>query len=201
MERSLWFSRAPLRWSLCAGLVWKLLDRDLEQRVASAQARAGEGDPSRYQVRGPRRPPTPEQALLEEVAALWRRSSRQMHALAGTQGAEYHHFLQPNQYVVDGKSFTSAELEKALQRGTRREAWVRDGYAALQREGRALVGEGVSFHDLSPLFRDVASTVYIDVCCHMNRFGNRLMADAIARALGAELEPENRSDPALPDGA
>lgn len=200
-ERSLWFSRAPLRWSLAAGLVWKLLDRDLEHRVAGAQARAGEGDPSSYQVRGPRREPTSERALLEEIAALWRRSSRQMQQLARARGAEYHHFLQPNQYVADGKSFTTAELEKALQRGTRREAWVRDGYPALQREGRALAGEGVSFHDLSPLFRDVASTVYIDVCCHMNRFGNRLMADAITRVLGAEPEGEARADHTPPGGA
>ncbi len=64
-----------------------------------------------------------------------------------------------------------------------------------------MAGEGVSFHDLSPLFRDVAGTVYVDVCCHMNRFGNRLMADAMAQALGAEPGPEARADRADPDGA
>lgn len=154
-----------------------------------------------FQTTGPFEGFPHDRALFRELVRIWSRSSLQMHALCTGNGIPYLHFLQPNQYVADGKSFTTAELEKALQRGTRREAWVRDGYAALQREGRALTGEGVSFHDLSPLFRDVASTVYIDVCCHMNRFGNRLMADAITRVLGAEPEGEARADHTPPGGA
>jgi hypothetical protein len=183
-ERSLFFSLAPLRWSLTAGLVWKLQDRGLESRVAAAQERLGRGDPAeRYQARGPRRQFASSEALLEEVAALWGRSSRQMHALTRAHGSEYHHFLQPNQYLPDSKVLTAREREKAFRPGTRRDELIRGGYPLLQREGARLAGEGVHFHDLTGIFDGVEGPIYVDICCHVNKAGNRLIAEAIARAL------------------
>lgn len=185
-ERARWFSSAPLRYSLTAGLLWELLDRSLEERIVATQSRMERGRPEQpYLVRGPRQAFASTDAVLEEVAALWRRSSLEMDALARGRGAEYVHFLQPNQYVEGSKTFTEKERRTAFRPGSHQGQIVRSGYPKLQREGRRLVEQGVSFHDLTPLFVAAQGTIYIDSCCHVNRIGNLSLASAIAEAIEA----------------
>jgi hypothetical protein len=61
------------------------------------------------------------------------------------------------------------------------------GYAALAAELPALRAAGVPFTDLTRVFADVAETVYVDDCCHVNRLGNELLARAIGAAVLAGL--------------
>ncbi|MGH0031462.1 MAG: hypothetical protein ACQGVC_16830 [Myxococcota bacterium] len=179
-----WASREPWRFSFLAGLVWKLLDRHLEDRLAGALARMAEGDPaSRYPARGPRGRFASEEEVLDHVAALWSRASRQMDALARSVGAEYHHFLQPNQYVEGSKPWSETEERRFRQTATRRAELVAGAYPRLQREGAALRDAGVAFHDLTDAFGDVRDTVYADACCHVNRLGSRVVARAVAAAV------------------
>ena len=60
---------------------------------------------------------------------------------------------------------------------------VEQGYAKLRTAGAALAAEGVAFHDLSGVFREVQEPVYIDDCCHLDRLGNRLLGEAVGRAM------------------
>jgi hypothetical protein len=185
-ERARWFSRGPLRRSFLAGLLWRLQDRDLEGRLVRAQARMGESDSAaRYAVRGPRLGRVSEGEVLDEVVALWARSSRELDALARSAGADYHHFLQPNQYLDGTKPWSPQEERRARQTGTRRAEIVVQGYAGLRREGARLAASGLAFHDLTGLFAGVEETLYVDACCHVNRSGSRLVARAIAGAVGA----------------
>jgi hypothetical protein len=41
----------------------------------------------------------------------------------------------------------------------------------------------VRFHDLSRVFAEVEEPLYVDDCCHFNRQGNRLLADAVVAAI------------------
>ena len=189
-ERAEAFSTPPLRWSFFAGLIWRLLDRLLESRMAVAQERlAVAGGSGSHQTRGPRVGVGSGEALLDEIAAFWGRSSRQMAALARGSGGEYHHFLQPNQYVEGSKQWTAAERDRTRRPGQRRAELVRQGYPRLQRVGAELRGDGIHFHDLTQVFRDVAESVYVDTCCHVNRFGSALVAEALARSVGDHPPP------------
>lgn len=185
-ERVAAFSAGPLRWSLAAGLLWEIADRDVESRIQRAEQalRAGEEGGS-YQAHGPRVDFGSPEALLAELVAIWERSSLQMHQLCRAQGIEYHHFLQPNQYVPGSKTLTDEERESAWRSDHPSRGIVERGYPQLQQRGDALRARGVDFHDLTPLYRDVTGTIYVDVCCHVNREGNTAAARAIVTAVRA----------------
>ena len=178
------FSRAPWRWSHLAGLVWKRLDQGLEDDIRRAELRLHDGGRElSFQTSGPRREYPTEAALYEDIVAVWRRASMQLDRLSGALGIEYYHFLQPNQYVPDSKPLSERERAEKIELGSRRDQIVRTGYPLLQRAGAELRGEGVAFHDLTPVFRGVESTIYIDVCCHVNPEGSRRIVAAIAEAV------------------
>ena len=63
---------------------------------------------------------------------------------------------------------------------------VARGYAYLQAAGRLLGEAGVSFHDLTGVFAEIDDPLYVDSCCHVNERGNRLLGEAMARAILAE---------------
>ena len=178
-------SRSPL-----ANLVWLYRDRRLERRRFEAEnrLRLHRPDDDRYIVTGPRvdgRDVRP----YGELAALWGRSSLQLHRLCDANGARYFHFLQPNQYVPGSKRLSGAEqslthdAEHPYRRG------VIEGYPELRREGEALRLEGVQFRDLTELFRDVEETIYRDRCCHVNERGHQLLAEAVGAAILEDVPP------------
>lgn len=44
----------------------------------------------------------------------------------------------------------------------------------------------LSFHDLTEVFAGIEEPLYVDTCCHVNGRGNRLLGEAMARAILAE---------------
>jgi hypothetical protein len=66
---------------------------------------------------------------------------------------------------------------------------VEVGYPLLVREGAALSRAAVRFTELTGVFAGVSETVYQDACCHLNRRGNEIMAEAIAAAILGALDP------------
>jgi hypothetical protein len=185
------FSAPPLRWSRTAGLAWTLLDRQLAARIAAAEAslvaeRPRTRDP---QAQGPRLPGGED--VQAGAAALWQQSSLQMARLCAGLGIPYFHFLQPNQYVPDGKPMGEAERRVAWRAESPFRAGVERGYPRLREAGAALAAQGVAFQDLSGLFRDVPEPLYVDDCCHLDERGNRRLAAAIGSAI-ATASPEPR---------
>ena len=179
------FSRRPLRWSVTAALVWKLLDRRLSQELAAAREATAtrRAASATYRERGPVRQYASDEALLRELAVVWGRSSVQMHRLCSGAGIAYHHFLQPNQYVPGSKPMGGAEKALAYRADHPYRSAIERGYPFLQAEGREIARQGVPFTDLVPIFAGVDDPRYSDDCCHVNQAGN----DALGRRIGTDL--------------
>jgi len=111
-----------------------------------------------------------------------------MHRLCEANGIRYYHFLQPNQYVKGSKPMGDGSERWRSEKTTRTgRAAPRLPPAAPPR--RSARGRRVRFTDLTMIFSDVRRPIYIDDCCHVDRFGYGLIA--------AELGRMARSDEAL----
>ena len=177
---------SPLRHSGLRRLVWVLGDESLREQVEQLgeDLRSYElGVKSKRTALGPVSLADDELARLEELVGIWQRASLQMHRICVGNGIEYYHFLQPNQYVAGSKTLTEEELKLAYRPGQGYGKHVPEGYPRLQAASETLAVEGVRYHDLTGVFRDVGETVYKDNCCHMNALGNVLMAEAIREAI------------------
>ncbi|MCH9651430.1 MAG: hypothetical protein K0U98_24605 [Deltaproteobacteria bacterium] len=186
-QNAQFFSGPWLRRSFTGALLWTLRDQRLDGELASAQLELmdRDGGSKSFQTRGPRRNyPEPED-LYQDLAAMWIRSSQQMHSIAKGLGAEYYHFLQPNQYLEGSKVLTQEELQRAFQEDHRYRVGVVEGYPLLQSAGQKARAEGLPFIDLTAVFRDVPQTLYTDSCCHFNLEGNFLLARAMVDAIAA----------------
>lgn len=176
-------------WSPTAQFLWLVGDRRrglaiAEQRVAVERAASA---PS-FAATGPGRPGRTIADARAEMVEVWRRSSLAMHALCEQMGARYFHFVQPNQYVPDGKPIGPAEAAVAVAASAPGIDAVRAGYPLLREAGARLVRDGVRFQDLSWLFRDHPEPLYIDTCCHLNHAGYVLLAAHLAASIRRHLE-------------
>ncbi len=186
------FSGSPWRHSITGNLVWRLLDRRLGKALNRAQIEAAGYVPAEnsYQWQGPFEPRSDPADVLAETAALWRLSSLQMHRLCTAAGIPFFHFLQPNQYVPGSKPMTRGEKLVAYDDDSPYRWAAENGYPLLVAAGAELRRAGVRFHDLSQVFKGVEEPLYVDNCCHVDEDGNRLLADAVADAMLAGLEPD-----------
>lgn len=181
------FSRVPLRYSATGSLLWRLVDRVTVRAIRTRESDllAREAGGGSYQGRGPAFRFSDQSELYEALADVWVRSSLQMHRLAGANGIEYYHFLQPNQYDEGSKRLTLEEQRRAwIDTAPAREP-VMVGYPVLRARGKALRNAGVPFFDLTSTFRDVQATVYVDACCHYSERGIRIVVDLIVAAVAA----------------
>ena len=191
-----------LRHSAVVGLVVRFLfDRHQRRIVVLHHELAAAGGPRDLQTHGPRVANSWYRAnhigrsreyLPERYGpSSWYRSSTLLAALAAKHGAQYLHFLQPNQYVEGSKPLSEDELSyhtpSTLVAGS-----VRHFYPLLARYGEELQEQGIKFFDLSQMFADHPETIYRDDCCHLNEHGYRLMAAAMARRIVAEMDESGR---------
>ena len=131
----------------------------------------------------------PEQdALFSETARVWYRSSLMLARLANLAGAEYYHFLQPNQYAPGSKPLSREERELAYAALSGDKFAVERGYPQLRAFHRDLQRQGVNYFDLTGIFADHPETLYIDECCHLNDRGYELLAAAMLRRLEPALQ-------------
>ena len=128
-----------------------------------------------------------EYDLSRSALRVWYRSSVILRDLSRTAGAEYYHFLQPNQYVPDSKPLTDRELAVAYDPSGVSVAAYRDAYPLWQRLGAELRQQGINYHDLTQIFADHRETLYRDECCHVNARGNELLADSMVQRLAPAL--------------
>ncbi|MGE5193276.1 MAG: hypothetical protein ACM3U2_12340 [Deltaproteobacteria bacterium] len=177
--------RRPWCYSPTLNLAWRLYHSNvrlalfreyshLHRQKYEEQDAAASGPPQKF---------SGDADLYEHCAAIWMRSSLQLHHLCAANGIRYYHFLQPNQYVPGSKTMRGREMTDAWQPNHRGKKPVEQGYPLLIREGRNLVGLGVSFTDLTRLFADHPEQTYCDWCCHLNAHGNELMAQEIAEVI------------------
>jgi hypothetical protein len=184
------FARPPLLYSSFFLTLWDLLDQGQEaalRRESHALEEILSIDLS-PRVRGAWIDYPDREALYEDMALLWKRSSRLMAELCRTYGVAYFHFLQPNQYVPHSKPFTEEELEIAYRPEFVGSDRVPAAYPLLLRRGRELQDLGVNFTSLTDLFAEETRTVYNDFCCHVNELGATLIARRIAATIAERLD-------------
>ena len=115
-------------------------------------------------------------AAFEDIAENWRASSVLMQQLLAARGVPYIHVLQPNQYY-GSRAFGDEERKVALNNASPFKPGAERGYPYLE---KALdPGALNAVH----LFDTERAAVYVDDCCHYTVAGNRLLADAVARAV------------------
>ena len=125
--------------------------------------------------------------LARIALRVWYRSSVLMAGLSRDAGAEYYHFLQPNQYVPDSKPLTAEELDIAYNPARLSARTYPDAYPLLLRLGGELRQQGINYHDLTQIFADNRETSYVDDCCHLNARGSELLAANMVQRLAPAL--------------
>ena len=179
--------RSPLGWSALFGLV----NRWRQERVAAEiillnhelTAAGGNYSLEKYGPRGWRA----EDAVFAAAARAWYRGSLTLARLAEVGGAEYYHFLQPNQYTRGAKPLSAAEREIAYAPGSTYGRSVVMGYPLLRRFNGDLQRQGINYFDLTGIFNANTETLYRDECCHLNDRGYELLAAEMVRRLEPAL--------------
>lgn len=139
-----------------------------------------------------------EEAVLAAIVRTWEESSRSLALMCRGRSVLYLHVLQPTLHDTGAKPLTAGEIEKGGAIDPTMIAGVRAGYPRLREAAHRLAAEGVPILDASRLFASVVEPVYIDQC-HVNDFGNRLLALAIAeeflRAAAAQEAQRDHPNP------
>jgi len=176
---------APLRFNIAMNVTWDVIDNYVSSKIdrkrADLEETADKDMKERpYYKYGPNRRFESPREVYEYSAQVWMNSSIQMDRLARSSGASYFHFLQPNQYVPDSKTFSSEEREK-YYKPKHVGVGIRRGYPLLLNASETLKRNGVAFHDLTMIFKNEPGTIYKDVHCHTNKQGRDMMAHAIGQ--------------------
>jgi hypothetical protein len=180
----------PIAYSATANLVWKYLDRVLGASLSKSrlELQAYQPNTAAYVARGPVRRYASDADLYADLAAIWERSSLQLHRLCGANHIRYFHFLQPNQYVDGSKPMSAAELKRAFNPNHPYRKGAEHGYPYLIAAGADLTRQGVRYYDLTNIFSDVTKPIYVDTCCHLNQQGNDMLAKRIGEVIRKDIE-------------
>jgi len=177
------FSKSILRYSNFGLLIWRIKDNDISLTLNSLEGKlrnAIKNADKDYQSTGPQIAMVDTTEYFRELAILWRNSSIEMNALKSAGAFKYFHFLQPNQYFDGSKVLTNTELSRAYEQGPLDyKTAIQKGYPIITEIGKDLLERGVSFTDLTMMFKKEQRSVYQDKCCHFNQLGNELIADRI----------------------
>ena len=152
----------------------------------------------RLEKHGPRRWWAAEGELQRAAVRLWYRSSLMLNRLAEGAGADYYHFLQPNQYAPPAKPLSPWERANAYEPDGPIGSSMAQGYPLLRAFNQDLQRQGVNYFDLTGIFAGHSETLYRDSCCHLNDRGNELLATAIMRRLEPALRRWAGERPAGP---
>ena len=175
-----------ISYGVSTNVIWYFLDRSIksgidQRSVRLSELQSGETESRPFRRFGPNRQFKTRESRYEFATKTWQSSSLQLDRIMKANGGKYFHFLQPNQYVPQSKTFSRAELQTAYD--SRRAGAIRIGYPYLLEASSVLQEEQVQFFDLTGIYEDVKETVYRDECCHVNELGNELMA----REIGANI--------------
>ncbi|NND69757.1 MAG: hypothetical protein HKN19_19360, partial [Halioglobus sp.] len=120
-------------------------------------------------------------ALDDLVVDVWANSSRQMAALARSNGIEYYHFLQPNQYHAGSKPLSQKEQALLLPEDHPGNAITRRIYPKLVAGITRLAEDpDIAAFDVTQVYSGNEQTLYVDTCCHLNNEGYAILARAVA---------------------
>ena len=175
-----WESR--WHWSATVGLATRIGLESITSQIRALHPELSEASGAYSLARhGPKGVYQNEEEMQKAAVEVWHRSSVLLANMAGQAGAEYYHFLQPNQYIPGSKPLTTKELAIAYNPGSRAERLWRKTYSLLLQYGKELRKRNINFFDLTQIFSNNHETLYRDACCHFNQRGYELIADAMLR--------------------
>ena len=191
-----------LRWSALFGLAnrWRR-ERNAAEIIRRNQQLAAVAAGYNPEKHGPGQEWKRAEGRRPEAARFWYRSSLMLARLAAVAGADYYHFLQPNQYAPGAKPLSPEERETAYAPHGFYKSVVERGYPLLREFHRDLPGQGVNYFDLTGIFAAHRETLYRDKCCHLNARGNELLAAAMVRRMAPALARRGGESPAGPVSA
>ena len=123
-----------------------------------------------------------------DAVNIWYESSKMMNAIAKANGLPYVHILQPNQYVENSKTLTKEEKEVAINMANAWGVSAKRGYRYLVEKGNQIKKDGISFYDLTMVFKNIKDPLYIDNCCHFSIEGNIIFARRIAQVIATSYQ-------------
>ena len=180
---------SPLRHTALYALWHRYRWQQIDQQIVQLHHQlAATPSPYGLEPHGPQGWFPQQSDLNPAIARVWYRSSLLLAQLAQLAGADYYHFLQPNQYVPNSKPLTAQELACCYITGGPRETLYRSLYPLLSRSGEKLQRQSISYFDLTGIFKDHKETLYADECCHLNARGNELLAAAMLQRLAPSLD-------------
>lgn len=121
-------------------------------------------------------PPSPPEKRSKELIQLWSKYARLQELSLKSFGKESVHVVQPNPSFVGSKIFTEEEQSYLRQNSDYENALRHERYQNLIVAAAELNRQGIRIFDLTQIFKNVSSTVYIDSCCHLNQAGRDLLA-------------------------
>ncbi len=187
-RRSLYvvFSIAPLHSLNTTLFIYNLIERFKANRFREVNAeiqRVVSNQKPSFQTSGPFTKVDKLEEVINTMAGLWIRSSVQLDLLCRSNGIEYYHFLQPNQYLYNSKPMLPEEIRVAIRRDHPYGQVAARFYPHFIEAGKSIAVQGVHFTDLTKLFADEERIVYKDNCCHFNELGNRMLIERIAKTI------------------
>ena len=185
---------SPLRPSALFGLVNRYRQEKIAAEIIGLNHQLATIE-STYDLErhGPRNWLHQEEELLPEAARVWYRGSLALARLTAMAGVDYYHFLQPNQYVPGAKPLSAEEREIAYTPNRRHGYFAKLGYPFLRAFNQDLQKQGINYFDLTGIFVGNPETLYQDICCHLNKRGNELLAAEMIRRLEPSLLRHGRA--------
>jgi len=176
--------------------MWQILDQGYVRKVAKIDTQIDqlrvvdkEHRDFAYEALGPDYTLNEWQELAEYASDLWADSSIAMRDLAEGNGARYYHFLQPNQYIKGAKLLSDDEKRNAVLAHGGYGNVYRQMFPMLQKRFDKLRSQGVHFHDLTYMFKDIPDTLYIDNCCHLNPKGYDIVTRKLTEIIIEDYYP------------
>jgi len=162
-----------------------IYDRSLERKLATynetiAKGKGWEGVRKRLGLDMPLT--TSKERIVEDIFDTWLRCSDQMKNMANSIGAKYLHVVHPNMYYSK-KVYT--EAEKALMILPEIRLPSTAGLAFM--ESRAEILESRGIVSALAMFDDMPDTIYNDTTGHVNKLGETMLAELVAREVGSRL--------------
>ncbi len=189
----------PFHFSAAYGLINRYRRQSVANRISQLNYTLTETQ-SGYSLErhGPRWNFPDVSAVHQEAVRVWYRSSALLAYSAKAAGADYYHFLQPNQYMPDAKPLSAEELELYIDPERMAQVNYAQTYPLLVKFGKELQQRGINYFDLTRIFADHPETLYRDDCCHLNYRGSELLAAAMLDRLAPALRRRGQGTATAP---
>ncbi|HSV43865.1 MAG TPA: hypothetical protein VLJ10_04855, partial [Candidatus Bathyarchaeia archaeon] len=146
---NLLFDDSLLRFSMTMRLTQYAGDNILENLLTRGRIDLDRYKESQTESFGPPFSFTNKTQLYQTLVQYWKHHSKMLGDLCRANGIEYFHFLQPNQYLKNSKTFSPEELKIAFDENHPYREPIEQGYPYLRTAGNELQEEGELFFDLS----------------------------------------------------